>query len=245
MENGALFLIPTGTPFKGGGLTSLMESPSESINRYEGEYQEYRHGHLLDPVSYERYAFWAHKKLFANTPPEDYVFEFGAGLGQNIYFCKNRIGFDISNYATEFCRAKGIQMLDDLADAKHKSFDVVISSHNLEHLEQPLTNLQFLRQLLKDQGTLYLVLPVQSSPKDVPEQDIDGHLYCWNSTTIGNLLARAGLTMTSYNEQTIGSGVTRLWFLNRFSPDLYYGVTRWVGGLRRRPREMLVRAKKK
>ena len=122
----------------------------------------------------------------------------GCGLGVDMFGRKDVTGIDISGYAVDFCRKRGMDArVMDALNLKFRagSFDGVISSHNLEHLGEPLKALREMHRVLKPGGKLALALPTHDSYQGTRE---DGHFYCWTPVTISNLLEQAGFQVLAH-----------------------------------------------
>lgn len=198
------------------------------MNKYEREYHLERHSHLYDNEEY----YLARARIAAEIffkgikHPNGRVLEFGCGLGQNIYFFGNSIGYDVSKFAIDFCKKKKINVTNNLKGLKDNSFDVVLSCEVLEHLEEPLKELKIMYSKLKKKGKLILILPIDKRNNSAFIPDLNQHLYCWNFRSINNLLLRAGFTPI-LNKKIRGKGYKRLLFLNKISFRLYVFVT-WI-----------------
>lgn len=93
----------------------------------------------------------------------------GAFLAALEPFFDELIGIDISDYAIQKSRkisgkAKTYQC--DIQDEAHlsdivknKTFDVIVSLHTFEHLDNPIIVLRRCRELLKNEGVFFLVVP--------------------------------------------------------------------------------------
>ena len=123
------------------------------------------------------------------------IFEFGCGIGQNIYNIKeNAIGIDISDFAARECKKRGVNAIKSINGLKN-NYDGCLMVHVLEHLEEPNRILKEISSKLKSHARLVLVLPVFK--KNLPERknhgkDISGHLYYWNFSAINALLNKNG-----------------------------------------------------
>jgi SAM-dependent methyltransferase len=170
------------------------------------------------------------------------VFDYGCGLGHAISLLPHAEGWDISAEAREACRRRGIRVYDNSADIPRGAFDVVFNSHVLEHVEEPLSALRTMRELLKPGGTLLLVVPKEEHwlPR-VEQPDVNQHLYCWTPQTIYNLLWRAGFR-PGRAEYRYPFGGLKLMPLRRiFGPRLYHAASR-AGVIFKRNGEIVVRA---
>lgn len=198
---------------------------------YEKEYHRKAHSFLLDDEEYYLLrAKLALKNYFSGIPSSAKVLEFGAGMGQNIFLLKDRQAYDISAFSRKECEKRGIPVIKHGGEIPNGHFDVVFSSHNLEHLEDPLDNLKLLRKKLKKNGKLVLILPKEHHKKVDFKLDHNQHLYAWNFRTINNLLDRAGFKVIE-NRTIYGTAYHKLKFLSRISFALYAIAARAAGFL--------------
>ena len=196
---------------------------------YDKDYHLEKHNYLYNDEEYYLVrAKIANRDYFdipLDKPNFKKVLEFGVGLGQNIYkIRRNSIGYDISNFALDFCRKKRIKVTNNLKTLKDKSFDIVFSCHVLEHLENPLKALKEMNSKLSNNGKLILVLPIDKWNK--PNiNDKNQHLYNWNFNTITNLLVRAGFEPIEYKILR-RTGFKKLLPFSRISFKLYLFLTK-------------------
>jgi len=212
---------------------------------YEASYHQTVYGSLIDSeLYYELRSRQAKRDLFGTVIDENAeVFEFGVGTGKNIAQLRRKSGYDLSEFARDFSAKKGIQVYDDMSKVPDGHFDVVLSSHVLEHLPDPGANLALLATKLKPTGKLVLVLPVEKH-KYVPfDVDVDQHLYAWNFRTINNLLARVGFRVVE-NRYRYGTLQYKLRLLGKLSFGLYDLNTRLFGRLLDR-RDMIIVAERR
>lgn len=216
-----------------------------SLPSYEEDYHRAVHGRLIDdPLYYDLKAREAERDLFAGIDSEARVFEFGVGLGKNIVRRRHRDGYDASRFAREFSRQKGIHVFDSAEEVPDAAYDVVLSSHVLEHLEDPFANLRWLGTKLKPHGKLLLVLPVERDRKrTLPlAEDVDQHLYAWSMQTIRNLLERSGYRVVSQRFR-YATAQYKLRHVGQLSFELYSLQTKALGRLLKR-RDMVIVAEK-
>jgi len=191
--------------------------------KYEKKYHLEKHSYLYNDEEYYkvRAKIFAMKYLgYPLNHSVKSIFEFGCGLGQNIYLTRrNSVGYDISKFALDFCRKKGINVVNDLKELKGKKFDIVLSCEVLEHLENPLKALKQMYLKLEDGGELVLTVPVEKwrKPKMIDENQ---HLYGWNYQTITNLLLRAGFLPINYKIMRM-TGFKKFLPISRISFKLY------------------------
>lgn len=145
--------------------------------------------------------------LFApHINPEDSVLEFGSAGGYLLerIVAKEKLGVEINDVARAEAERRGIYSVKTIDEVPDNFADVIISKHVLEHIENPLAVLRTLRNKLKDGGTIIFVVPYECNDTDYNRDDINQHLYTWNSICLGNLFKRAGYfvkKVDSYSEQ--------------------------------------------
>jgi len=128
----------------------------------------------------------------------DSVFEYGGGAGWNLMDlkCAQKSTYDLSSLNRPLFESHGITFYDDTAKVPAKAYDVVICHHVLEHVPYPGLTLAYLRERLKPNGKLLLVVPSEHQTKPVySTKDREGHLYTWTPQTLGNLVHRAGFSI--------------------------------------------------
>lgn len=193
--------------------------------RYEKEYHEKKHNYLYDNEDYYLARARVAKEQYFKGIIKigERILEYGCGLGQNIYLLHNPIGYDISSFALNFCKKKGIHVTNRIKELKNKGFDVVLCCEVLEHIEEPLKTLKVIHSKLKKGGKLILILPIEKKKR--PEFfDYNQHFYSWNSQSITNLLMRAGFYPINYKIMR-RTGFRKFLFLykaNLFRPYLFF-----------------------
>jgi SAM-dependent methyltransferase len=131
--------------------------------------------------------------------PADVVLDFGCGSGYILagLACRERYGIEVNPVARmKAPRIVKVQAtVDDLPG--DLAFDVIISHHALEHVDNPLGQLEQLRSRLKPGGKMVFVVPSELWPRQrvYHSGDINQHLYTWTPLTLGNLFDRAGLAV--------------------------------------------------
>jgi len=73
------------------------------------------------------------------------------------------------------------------------SFDLVLMSHVLEHLDDPAAELGFIKQVMKPDAVLFLETPNRSGNRRLPIDDNRSHLHFFSATSLARLLATSGL----------------------------------------------------
>ena len=216
---------------------------TNSVLDYEKKYHENIHHSYESDAYFEAKAFVAKHKYFSNIDENAVILDYGCGFGQNIYYQRNAIGYDVSKYALQFCRIKGIEVTSALEDIPEQSCDIVFSSHALEHITAPKMALENMYNKLKTNGKLILILPVEEHGKASFELDENQHLYCWNFQTINNLLISNGFKIEK-NKYVRGAAYRKLLFFYGLNKNLYFSLTTlaaYLFGIR----EMMIVATKK
>lgn len=207
----------------------LAAEPHSSLD-YESWYHSTRHSNHFNDDYYNARAKIAIEKFFSSVEKNSKILDFGCGLGQNIMYMPNAIGYDISKFGIEFCRKKGINATTQLEEIPDNSFDVVFSSHVLEHHPHPMTMLEEMYSKLKEGQKLILVIPHERHGKAQFKYDLNQHLYTWNFQAINNLLLTVGFEIVE-NKYIRGAGYFRFLPLARLNFGLYRFVTNMVSRL--------------
>jgi SAM-dependent methyltransferase len=195
---------------------------------YEADYHRTRHGNYFNQEYYLAKAELCAKRYSLDYLRSRSVLDYGCGLGHNIALLKDAIGYDISQFAVEFCRARGLHATDSLSDIPDGKMDVALASHVLEHHPEPLSMLRDIKQKLKPAGTLILAVPCERHRKRWISGDLDQHLYSWTFQTVGNLLTVAGFSVQQM-KCICGTGYRKLLPLRRLHPSLYAWATSALG----------------
>ena len=131
--------------------------------------------------------------------PDMNVIEFGSGGGfllQSIE-AKNKIGVEINPFARSFAEKNGVKSVKRVSEINDDWGDIVISSHALEHVENPLETLKEIRKKIKNNGKIVFAVPSEPNDWEYKKSDINNHLYSWNCLTLGNLFKAAGFYVLS------------------------------------------------
>jgi len=162
---------------------------------YEQEYHEEKHQYLYsDPYYYKARAELARRRYFKKEDSDQKILEVGVGLGQNIATFEKKVGYDISEFAVKFCKTKDVMATTNINKIPDNLFDIAISVHMLEHVENPLKTLRLVHSKLRKGGKLILITPIDK-PKKIKDnklqKDINQHLWTWTPQLMINLLIKA------------------------------------------------------
>jgi SAM-dependent methyltransferase len=129
------------------------------------------------------------------------VFDFGCGFGSFLDLFKaggwHTAGLEPGREAREFAVAQH-QMYDEIPGDER--FDLIIVSHVLEHLLDPLETLKQLAGLLPENGLVYAAVPCLSRlnlHRNASAVFNGAHLYAFTARSLANLLALSGLRVVA------------------------------------------------
>ena len=197
---------------------------------YEEWYHTERHNTHFNDDYYNARAKIALTKFFSGFDINSRILDFGCGLGQNIYYLPNAMGYDISKFGVEFCKKKNIKATNNVDEVNNESFDIVLSTHVLEHHPNPKQMLEQIFSKLKKGGTLILVIPHEVHGKAKYELDLNQHLFTWNFQAINNILITTGFKVVK-NKYVRGAGYYKLLRLAKINFNVYQLATNLLSRL--------------
>ncbi len=133
------------------------------------------------------------------------LLDIGCGMGLFLYKAR-KLGFDVeglelSQYASEFARSKGLDVKNetiDSADLGTEKYDAIVMKEVIEHLPDPMKSLEKIFNSLKKGGLLFLT----TGNYDCPERKLrgkdwfyfmpEGHLFVFSNKTMDNYLNKVG-----------------------------------------------------
>lgn len=130
----------------------------------------------------------------------DNILDFGCGGGyllDNIPTVGRKVGIEINPVARVEAESKGIECFRDFEKVNDNSFDVIISNHALEHVENPVQVLKEFKRVAKH-GALVVVVVPQETSKAVNMDDHNMHLYTWTPQNLVNLFKVCGIEVIKY-----------------------------------------------
>lgn len=209
-----------------------MNNYEHTINSYEEEYHKNKHSYLYtSPTYYKARAELSKKRYFNGMKNLDTkkILEFGCGMGQNLFWLpkERRVGYDISNFAVDFFKSKGGNATTDITRIPDNAFDIILSAHVLEHVENPLETLCVMHSKLRKGGELILITPLDKGNK-IDLQDTNQHLWTWTPQLMNNLLKRAGFK-PMYKKIIPSSAHRKLLPFRKIGFKTYEVMTRFVG----------------
>jgi len=202
------------------------------MNNYEKDYHKTKHQHLYtNPEYYKVRSELAKKRYFNDIEDSENkkILEFGCGMGQNLFWlpANRRVGYDISKFAVDFFKDKGGNATTDITKIPENAFDIIISAHVLEHVENPLETLRVIHSKLRKGGKLILITPLDKGKKINPK-DINQHLWTWTPQLMSNLLIKAEFKPISHKIIST-CGYKKLLPFRKLGIGTYNLVTRMAG----------------
>lgn len=140
------------------------------------------------------------------------VLEFGAGGGWNLaWFAKAGVrarGVDYSRELVELGRRRGLDMVQGSLDVIDGSYDVIVANQVIEHMTDPIGTLRRLRELLTDDGVLFVAVPDIGAFGPALLQS--AHVYYFGRRTFEWVMSAAGFRARHYergNPDEVQAGV--------------------------------------
>lgn len=186
----------------------------ELIKHYEG----YGRNDYLSPITIKRY----HEILddFEPFRKTNKLIDVGCGIGYFAEVAKERgwevYGTEYTDKAIEICQKKGIKMKQgklNPMDYPPNYFDIITSFEVIEHINNPLEELENFKQLLRKGGGLYITTPNFNSISrwlSGPEWTVVGypeHLSYYTPRTLNTLLQKFGFKKAKV--ETTGFSITK------------------------------------
>ena len=214
---------------------------------YDAKYHCENFGRILkDEVKYISRGYWALKNYFVSLNPSSKVLEFGTGVGQNLHFIQNPHGIDINKELYPALKKRGIIMYDLPSDIPDNYFDEILISMVLEHLPNPIETIKMLRNKLKNDGRIRVILPNVSQkigPRGGLNHSITGHLFGWTFYEINYLMNYCGFKNIK-NIKIYRRGLERFAPVFNISKGLYLFLVKSLGLGNREFEIMIISVKK-
>jgi 2-polyprenyl-3-methyl-5-hydroxy-6-metoxy-1,4-benzoquinol methylase len=136
------------------------------------------------------------------------VYEVGCGYGGILDYFRSQydctvLGSDIDASINDFSLEKGLDIKKGSLEVFSKGkADIIILSHILEHISSPLEFLKNLKNLMRENGVIYVEVPGIKHPK-VIDGNLGvqpGHLLYFDKNTAINTFKEAGYKVVTSNE---------------------------------------------
>jgi 2-polyprenyl-3-methyl-5-hydroxy-6-metoxy-1,4-benzoquinol methylase len=187
---------------------------------YEKEYRQFYSGYKGVSKAFFKQQYSHGRKIFkligrttGETIKNMFVVEIGTGAGGILQYFKekrNRVfGVDMDSEYLAFGRKKGLNIIrGDVRKLKKFKMkpDLVIHSHVLEHLTDPIKELNYLRKIIKANTLLYIEVPGIKNLYHDYQLDFlrylqNAHVYHFTLTTLINVLHKSGFEIIGETEE--------------------------------------------
>lgn len=176
------------------------------------------------------------KQLIGIDLKDKFVVEIGCSAGGILQYFKDKrnkvFGVDFDSKYIEFGKQKGLDLaignLEQLSSGKKP--DLVIYSHVLEHVFNPVNELKTLQQFLHKDSLLYVIVPGIKHLHLSYDQDFlkyfqNAHLYHFTLDSLRNCVTKSGYDFIGGNEvchTLFRSGTPTNNFLNTYESTINY-----------------------
>ena len=158
------------------------------------------------------------EKFFPKSANGLKALELGCSDG-SLLLLLDKYGFDVVGYEPDIKMAnlanerlgkqdnKVINQMFKEEDLKSEEYDLICSSHVLEHLANPIGHLTSIQKTLKKHGLLFLEIPNQYYLDNFVGSNAkkNGHLYCYSPSSIEKIIIKNGFKVLSL--KTCGKNV--------------------------------------
>lgn len=157
---------------------------------------------------------------------KDEVLEIGSSSGYFLHSIKNEVsgvyGTEWDENNLNYCKGLGISAARNPSDFG-KRFDKIFMFHVLEHIKNPVSFIESLKNQLKDNGMLFIEVPnnedILLCEYDIPEfKDFyyqSAHLYYFNRNSLSYVLNKAGYSFKICNIQRYDVSNHLCWLKSR------------------------------
>lgn len=187
------------------------------------KFSDYFHSRMISADSYSSYQLPRHLIKILPEDKESHILDFGCGFGQITEALikegyRNVSGYDIEPSAIDYCVANKIPIIDSReflrnTSDKKKKFDFIIISHVLEHIHKTkiIDTLEILRELLSDNGKIYIAVPnAQSSTNCYWAYEDFTHETLFTGGSLYYVLSKSGFRKISFLDIDCTENVSHL-----------------------------------
>lgn len=200
------------------GLVQINPQPSPAAvaarygEEHGGDYLEYETANekaflRLQELALGDAGFFDREKALLSGGKPRRVLDIGCATGALLETLKTggweTFGVEISKPQAEYCRGRGLEVYSRPLEENRfpgESFDVILASHLIEHLNNPGAFVQEVCRILKRGGCFYITTPDISGLQARLFQSrwrsaIFDHLYLFSAKTLTELLERSGFSV--------------------------------------------------
>jgi 2-polyprenyl-3-methyl-5-hydroxy-6-metoxy-1,4-benzoquinol methylase len=237
------------------GFMNPQPGPDVLDRYYTADYDPYTERHGADEEDAAIVAEAREKGEFRQIPIPDgkRVLDFGCGGGFFLSICR-KLGADVqgiepSVHGAAVTKGQGIPVFNGHLDAflaahGEQRFDVITSSHVIEHVPDPVATLHGLKQLLAPGGTMVIAVPNARSMfanalgPEWYSVDLPFHIHQFSAKSLSKTADLAGLTTNEMGTTSLpsstGASLRLLWRRKYLVPQKVSVRMPWMDGYARR-----------
>lgn len=139
--------------------------------------------------------------ILKDLPPKATILDLGSSRGQFIKWCKSVfpdfqfVGIESDQSIVETFESEGhriyVDKFENIQNIGNQKFDFIFCNHTLEHVDNALQAIEFMKSCLRLDGILWIDVPNIEGITDlqvIEEFFIDKHMYHFELKTLENLL---------------------------------------------------------
>ncbi len=198
--------------------TNPRLSESNYFEFYENEYRPFYHSRdvpteefFLKQYNHGKLIYEFLQNITKDEIKNKFIVEIGTGAGGILQYFKEKnneiLGLDLDSNYIKFGNQKGLNLVIGTIEylSKVKKPDVVIYSHVLEHISNPVNELNMLQKFLHKNSLLYVEVPGIKHLHLSYKQDFlkylqFPHLYHFTLNSLHNCLKKSGFELIAGNE---------------------------------------------
>ena len=211
-------------------------NPVPPVDPYQSEGGKVYHESINGGVGSRGYMLVAKRRAAKLQPfisSDDAVLEFGIGPGWNLACikAKSRKGYDVATSVRPLVEAQGIEFVAEMTEHDQATYDIVVCSHVLEHLQNPGEALLTIMDCMKQEGKALLFVPFDKERKfrRYDKDEPNHHLHSWNVQSFANLLLRYGFIVLEYKLRLFGyERIIAIWVERFRLPDWMYSALLFI-----------------
>jgi 2-polyprenyl-3-methyl-5-hydroxy-6-metoxy-1,4-benzoquinol methylase len=182
---------------------------SESYSKfYQYEYYPLYFGKSTFTEETFIWQYFRGKKIFdiisnrlGRSLKSSFVLDVGCGPGGILKYFKEKgnsvLGFELDKKSIEFGNSRGIDITDESFGKFEKTADLIICCHVLEHLLDPVSYLNEIREKLKKDGLFYVEIPLLENINreyfgEIAKCFQNAHVYYFTKVSLENLARKSG-----------------------------------------------------
>lgn len=148
---------------------------------------------------------------YINFENVESIFDFGCGTGGVLSAFLNKnislYGSDYNMHRLEYGRERNLNLYHAVEDKEiitSQQYDLIILSHVLEHLSEPLIEINDIFEMIKEGGHIYIIVPsplnIGKSPAVTYKFFQNIHLYNYNKKYLETFFQNLGMEIIFINE---------------------------------------------